>query len=116
MSSFSVVIAATVLDIQAETIAGAVAARSDMTLLEDRVLSVQELDVLVDSGSLSSPCCILLVGPDYTTELLAARYLEQCANCIVLRVSAPFGSAVRLTAGQVGLEGLLDAVGALATQ
>jgi hypothetical protein len=111
--NINVAIAATTLDIQAESIAGAVAGRSDITLIESRVLSVQELDELVTARKLTSPCCIVLVGPDRTTEQLATRYLAECADCVVLRVSAPFGDAVRLTASQVGLEGLLDAVGAL---
>lgn len=113
MLKVKVVVGATALDIKAESIAGAVAARSDMTLIAGRVLTVQELDALVDSGSLAGPCCIVLVGPEPATQAPAARYLAECADYVVLRVSAPLGDTVQVAACQVGLEGMLQAVGAL---
>src|SRR5262249_19643861 len=108
-----IVVAATAPDIKAESIAGAVAERADMMLVESRVLTLPELDSLVESGSLVGPCCIVLVGPDCATEAPAASYLAECAAYVVLRVSAPLGDAVQIAACQVGLEGVLEAAHAL---
>src|SRR5215469_13171929 len=108
-----VVVAATALDIKAESIAGAVAERTDMALVGGRVLTVPEVDALIESQNLSGRCCIVLVGPDPATEAPAERYLARSAEYVVLRVTAPLGDGVRLATYQVGLRGVLNALRAL---
>ena len=108
-----VVVAATALDIKAESIAGAVAERTDMALVGGRVLTVPELDELIESQTLSGRCCIVLVGPDPATEAPAERYLARSAQYVVLRVPAPLGDGVRLATYHVGLRGVLNALRAL---
>jgi hypothetical protein len=113
MPPMTVVVAATALDIKAESIAGAVAERTDMALVGGRVLTVREVDALIESHSLSGRCCIVLVGPDPATEEPAERYLARSAEYVVLRVTAPLGDGVRLATCQVGLRSVLNALRAL---
>jgi len=114
MPPVNVVVAATALDIKAESIAGAVAERPDMTLVAGRVLTVPEVDTLVAARTLTGRCCIVLVGPDAATEAPAERYLAEPANYVVLRVTAPLDDGVRLATYRVGLRGVLNALSALA--
>ena len=113
MSAVSVVVAATTPDIQAETIAAAVAHRTDMNLVEGRVLAVGETDALIESTALRAPCAVLLVGPDAETAEPAERYLAERPDVVVMRVNVPFGDVVRIALHAAGLEQLLAQVRAL---
>jgi hypothetical protein len=113
VSSVNVVVAATAPDIQAEGIAGAVAERTDMTLVGGRVLTVEEADELFESRSLTGRCGIILVGPDADTEAVAERYVAESTNYVVMRVTVPFGDVVRVATHRAGLTELLTALRAL---
>jgi AAA+ superfamily predicted ATPase len=102
-----VVVVATSPDIQAEAIAAAVAEHPEMTLAEGRVLTLDQSDLLIESSSLASPFAVVLVGPDDETEEPAERYLIDFTECVVARVTAPFGDMVRFAAHGIGLQKVL---------
>ena len=113
MSAVNVVVAATTPDIQAETIAASVAERTDMTLVEGRVLTVSETDALLESTALPAPCAVVLVGPEAYTAGPAERYLTDRPDAVVMRVNVPFGDIIRIALHGVGLEQLLAELRAL---
>ncbi|MDM0116710.1 ATP-binding protein [Variovorax sp. J22R133] len=111
-----VVVAATAPDIQAEGIARAVAGRDDMTLVAGRVLTVSDVEALLESRSLTGQCGIILVGTDADTHDPAERYLARFQDCVVMRVTAPLGDVVRVATHQLGLQELLRELRALVDQ
>ena len=108
MSPVNVIVAATAADIEAETIAAAVAERADMTLVGRRVQHVAQVDGLLEGAG--RPCAVLLVGPDADTAPPAERYLRECPDCVVVCVSAPRGDIVRMARHGLGLDELLAEV------
>jgi hypothetical protein len=113
VSVVNVVVAATTPDIEAETIAAAVAERTDMTLVAGRVLAVSETDVRIGSTALPAPYAVVLVGPEADTAEPAERYLADRPDAVVMRVNVPFGDVVRIALHGVGLEQLLAELPAL---
>jgi AAA+ superfamily predicted ATPase len=111
VSSVNVVVAATAADIEAETIAAAVAERADMTLVGDCVQPMEQIGALLEGAG--RPCALLLVGPDADTAPHAERYLRDHRDCVVVCVSAPRGDIVRIARRGLGLDELLAEVRAL---
>ena len=113
MSRISILVATTSPDIKAEIIATSVAERSDMQLLEDRVLPASDFEEILNSLSGSRRCALVLVGrPDETSEL-AQRFLEQRADLVVLQVDI-VGDIVHVGLRDPRLEALLDTLRDLA--
>ena len=113
MSSIKVLVAATSPDIKAAGIAAAVAARSDMTLAESRVVMVAEIAALLEPNSHSGPRALVLVGPQVHTEEPAARWLDARPDLVIVRVDAPIGDVVRFATQNIGLSELLSELRAL---
>jgi AAA+ superfamily predicted ATPase len=113
VSSVNVIVAATAADIEAETIAAAVAERADMTLVGHCVQQVGQVDALLKVAA--KPCAVLLIGPDDDTGPIGERYLRNQPDCVVVCVSAPRGDIVRIARQGLGLDELLAEVRALVT-
>jgi AAA+ superfamily predicted ATPase len=111
VSPVSVIVAATAADIEAETIAAALAERADMMLVGHCVQQVGQVDVLL--AATAKPCAVLLVGPDADTAPIAERCLFEQPDCVVACVSAPRGDIVRMARHGLGLDELLAEVRAL---
>src|SRR5262245_36351405 len=79
-----------------------------MRLVSGSVLQVATIDALLES--LSAPCAVVLVGPDADTEGPAERFLVECPDCVVMRVTAPHGDLVRIARHGLGLRELLAQV------
>jgi hypothetical protein len=110
VSPVKIVVAATAPDIQAESIAGAIERRPDMTLVGGRVLAAEELAALNDSCSLTGRCGIVLVGPDAATERVAEGFVRESPNYVVVRVAAPIGDIARIATKNSGLHELLESL------
>jgi AAA+ superfamily predicted ATPase len=82
----SVVVASTSPDLEAEGIARSVEARSDMSLVEGRCLSTEEVDKVLESISAATPCALVLVERVSESDELAQRWLEKRSDLVVLRV------------------------------
>jgi hypothetical protein len=113
VSRIDVLVAATSLDMKAEVIAAAVAQRSDMTLIEGRVVATKELNALLDTMPPAAHCALVLVGPHGDTKETAARWLSDRKNLVVLRVDI-IEDVVRIAVRDVGLDSLLTALRQLA--
>jgi AAA+ superfamily predicted ATPase len=110
----NVVVVATARDIQADTLARAIANRADMVLVSGKVLTLEGADALLASGVLTERCALVLVGPDADTQEPAERYLREFPNVVVMCLAAPRGDLVRLGARHhAGLEELFTALRAL---
>jgi AAA+ superfamily predicted ATPase len=109
VSRINVLVAATSLDIQAEAIAAAIAARTDMVLVESRVVAAAEVAVLLESIPLSPQCALVLVGPHVDTEEPAERWLAERKDLVVLRVDT-IDDVVRIEVRDVRLDSLLAAL------
>lgn len=107
MSQIGVVVMATSPDIKAEGIAAAVSARTDMNLVEGRVVSVDEVSVLLESIPLSGRCALILVGSYADTEEYAEAWLAKWPHIVVMCVDAPIGDGVRIALRDIGLPELL---------
>ncbi|HVC12439.1 MAG TPA: ATP-binding protein [Burkholderiales bacterium] len=115
MSRIHVLVAATLPDLLAEGISAAVAARSDMALVEDRVVEMASVGALLASIPANEPRALVLVGPDADTEEPAARWLADRPDLVLLRVDRVDG-AVHLALRDVDppLDSLLTALRGLA--
>jgi hypothetical protein len=109
VSRINVLVAATSPDMKAEGIAAAVAQRTDMTLVENRVLPAEEVGTLLDAMPHSAHCALVLVGPHAGTEETTARWLEDRTDLVVLRVDIN-EDLVRIAVRDVGLDSLLTAL------
>lgn len=103
MSQIGVVVMATSPDIQAEGIAAAVSARTDMNLVKDRVVSADEVSVLLESIPLFGRCALILVGSYAETEEYAQAWLAKRPHIVVMCVDAPVGDGVRIALRDIGL-------------
>ena len=105
----NVLVAATSLDIQAETIAVAIAARNDMSLIASRVLTVSEIGEALESLPLSLQCALVIVGPRAETAKVTEHWLEARKELVVLRVDI-FDDVVRIQVRDLNLDSLLAAL------
>lgn len=113
MSKLNILVATTSPDIKAEVIAASVAERSDMQLLEDRVLSTSGIEDILNSLSDSSRCAVVLVGRPVETNELSQRLLVQHSELLVLQVDI-VGDNVRIGLRDPRLETLFDTLRDLA--
>ena len=113
MSRISILVATTSPDIKADVIAESVAERSDMQLLEDRVLPASDIEQFLNSISDSIRCALVLVGRPVETSELAQRFLAQRADLVVLQVDI-VGDNVHIGLRDPRLDALLDTLRDLA--
>ena len=109
MSQIHVLVAATSPDLKAEGIASSVNARSDMTLLEGRVVDVTRVDELLEAVPISDRCALVLVGPFSQTNDIAQRWLAQRDELVVMLVEI-VGDIVRIGLRDPRLESLVTAL------
>jgi SpoVK/Ycf46/Vps4 family AAA+-type ATPase len=105
----NVLVAAVKSDVQAEGIAKAVAARSDMHLLEGRNVLASEVDGLLPSVPATPPCALIVVGQPSDTNAYAERWLAARADLVVMYV-AVIGDMVRVGVRRPELDSLLTAL------
>ena len=86
VSPINVLVVATSPDVKAEGIAAAVEARADMTLVGHRVLTAADTNNLLPTLPSSPPSALVLVGPPAETNALAARWLAERADLVVMHV------------------------------
>src|SRR6266404_3552119 len=82
----NVVVASTSTDLEAEGIARSVEARPDMSLVEGRYLSIEEVERVLESIPSASPCALVLVERSAESDELAQRWLANRSDLVVLRV------------------------------
>lgn len=110
MSRVHVLVAATSPDIKAECICAAIARRTDMTLIENYVATVAKVDLLFkEPASSSLRYALVLVGPKANTEVLAARWLVERADLVILRVDI-IDDVMHITLRDPSLDELLTAL------
>lgn len=107
-----VLVAAASHDLKADGIAAAVAARNDMTLAANRVLTVREADTLLRAIPQSLPCALVIVGLHSDTEAVAENWLSQRHKLVVLRVDV-VEDLLLMAARDVSLDAVLIALQAL---
>ena len=113
MAQTSILVATTSPDIKAEVIAASVAQRTDMQLVEGRVLLVPDLEAILGRVPHSSRCALVLVGRPTETTGLAQRFLMHRADLVVLLVDV-VGDNVHIELRDPQLEELLDTLRDLA--
>ena len=109
MSQIHVLVAATSPDLKAEGIASSVTARSDMTLIEGRVVEVTRVDELLEAVPISTRCALVLVGPFSQTNEIAQRWLARRDEFVVMLVEV-VGDIVRIGLRDPRLESLVTAL------
>lgn len=99
MSQINVLVATAPQDLNAEVkaafIASSVKERPDMSLVEDRYVSVEEIANLLESVDPSTPCALVLVGPSPETNELAEQWLADREYLVVMHIHA-IGDSVRI--------------------
>lgn len=113
MSQIRILVATTSPDIKAEVIATSVAKRSDMQLVEDRVLPASDIEETLNSLPGSRRCALVLVGRPVKTSELAQQFLAQHVDLVVLQVDI-VGDNVQIGLRDPRLEALLDTLHDLA--
>ena len=103
------VAAASPPDMIAQIICVAVRRRADMVLVEDRVLDPREVGPLLDEIPDEAPCALVLIGPFEHTAVATRHWLRKREQLVALRVAIK-GDQVRITARDVGMESLLNAL------
>ena len=93
LSRINVLVATTSPDVRAEVIAGAVAARPDMNLLEHRPVDASRVDALLTSIPTSPQCALVIVGDAAETNEWAKRWLAQRADVVVMEVDVAADTA-----------------------
>ncbi len=96
-------------DVMAEVISAAVVRRTDMILVEPRVVAVAEVGVVLRSIPSSLLCALVVVGCKGNTEGLAEQWLADRPNLVVLRLDI-VDDIVQIALGDIGLEPLLTAL------
>jgi AAA+ superfamily predicted ATPase len=114
VARINVMVVATAPDVQTPGIAAEIEARSDMILVENRIMELSEADARLSSLPPSEPCAVVLVGSPEDTEAPAERWLARRADLAVLRVD-PIGNVVRMAVHShgIGLAELIDELRAL---
>jgi hypothetical protein len=88
VSVVHVLVAATPPDVQAEGIASAVASCADMTLVGGGVIATPDVSAHLESIPRSVQRALILIGPEGHTESLAARWVAEHANLVIVRIDA----------------------------
>jgi len=109
----SVLIAATVPDIKADGIAAGIVARDDMILIEQRVVTLNQVPGILARVPEHQKTALVLVGSAATTEELTDKLLKGRANLVILRVDI-VGDEVRVALRDIGLQSLLSTLRELA--
>lgn len=109
MPPINVLVVATSPDVMAEVISAAVVRRTDMTLVERRIVAAAEVRVVLRSISSSLQCALIVVGCRGNTEELAEQWLADRPNLVVLRLDI-VDDIVQIALGDIGLEPLLTAL------
>ena len=109
MSQIHVLVAATSPDLKAEGIASSVTARSDMTLIENRVVEITRVDELLEAVPIANRCALVLVGPISQTNEIAQRWLVRRDELVVMLVEI-VGDIVRIGLRDPRLESLVTAL------
>ena len=109
MSRINVLVATTSPDVKAEVIAACVAARPDMNLIENRCVTMAEVDTVLESIASSTSCALVLVGRSTETNELAQRWLTERVDLVVMHVDV-VDDIVRIGLRDPRLESLLTAL------
>jgi hypothetical protein len=109
VSQIHVLVATTSPDLKAEGIASSVTARSDMTLLESRVVEITRVDEILEAVPISDRLALVLVGPISQTNDIAQRWLAQRDELVVMLVEI-VGDIVRIGLRDPRLESLVTAL------
>jgi SpoVK/Ycf46/Vps4 family AAA+-type ATPase len=104
-----VLVATTSPDLKAEGIASSVVARPDMTLIENRVIDIGEVDTILDSVPIANRCALVLVGPAAQTNDMAQRCLARRDDLVVMLLDI-VGDIVRIGLRDPRLESLVTAL------
>lgn len=109
MAEIYVLVATTSPDLKAEGIASSVVARPDMTLLQNRVIQIDEVDHILDSVPVANRCALVLVGPSAETNTVAQRWLARRDDLVVMLLEI-VGDIVRIGLRDPRLESLVTAL------
>jgi hypothetical protein len=109
VSQIQVLVAETSKDLAAEVIASAVAQRTGLTLLGNRVVSVSEVEERLTELPPGAACALVLVGTASDTEAIQKQWLMRHGHLVVLRVDIDT-DLMHLAARQVSMDALLDAL------
>ncbi|HEX7153710.1 MAG TPA: ATP-binding protein [Thermoanaerobaculia bacterium] len=110
MSRINVLVATTLVDgAPARWIAGAVAVRPDMNLLEPEPVTPAFVEALLPSLSATPRCALVIVGSAKDTEPLAKRWLAYRSDIVVMDMD-PGEDSARIEVHGSGLDPLLKAL------
>jgi len=109
VSRINVVVAVTSQDVKAQIIIESVRARRDMSLLDPRILTVAQVDALLDSIPRMPRCVLVVVGHPADTNDVAARWLTRRADIAVMHVDV-VGDVVRIAVRSLTVDPLLTAL------
>lgn len=109
MSPINVLVVATSPDVMAEVISAAILRRTDMVLVERRIVAVPELDAVLGAIPPSLPCALVVVSCRGNTEELTEQWLAERPTLVVLRLDV-VDDIVQFALGDIGLEPLLSAL------
>lgn len=113
MSPIDVLVVATSPDVMAEVISAAILGRSDMVLVERRVVAVPEVDTVLEAIPASRQCAIIVVGCGGDAEEFTEQWLAQQPTLVILRLDI-VDDIVQFALCDIGLEPLLCALKELA--
>ena len=113
MAWINVLVAAASPDMQAEGIAAAVEERSDMNLIERRIVDPDEVGDLLAAMPSAARCAVVLVGRNKDTDDMAARWLS-AREQLVVQCVAITENLVRIAVRDASLDLLLAALRELA--
>jgi AAA+ superfamily predicted ATPase len=102
-------VATTSPDLKAEGIASSVQTRPDMTLIENRVIAIGEVDTVLDSVPIADRCALVLIGPAAQTNDVAQRWLVRRDDLVVMLIEI-VGDIVRIGLRDPRLESLVTAL------
>lgn len=106
MSRINVLVAVTSPDVTAQIILETVAARRDMNLLDRRMVTVAQVDALLDGIPRSPRCALVVVGHAEEANEVVARWLARRADIVVMHVEV-VGDIVRIAVRSATLDPLL---------
>jgi len=96
-------------DVMADVIAAAVVRRTDMLLVEGRIVAVAEVPVVLRSIPSSLQCALVVVGCRGNTEELSDQWLADRPDLVILRLDI-VDDTVQFALRDIGLEPLLTAL------
>ena len=104
-----VLVATTSPDLKASFISEAVARRTDMALVENRIFAAEEVQATLATMAPEAPAALIVVGRNEFSEDMAARWLAQRRNLVVLGVDI-VGDQILVAIRDPGMESLLEAL------